>query len=70
MQKTDKTIEEHGKRRREFLTKSAKIAVTVPAASLLIAHANDAKAGGGYLLVSGACIHSDTGQFDPECEPT
>lgn len=37
-------LEEQGQSRREFLAKSAKVAVTVPAVSLLISHSNGVNA--------------------------
>ena len=56
MDKVENTLEEQGQRRREFLTKSAKVAVTVPAVSLLMSHSNTVNAGIFTPAVSGACL--------------
>ena len=55
MSDIENTLEEHGQRRRKFLAASAKIAVTAPAVSLLIAQSSQAGAPPGIPRVSGVC---------------
>ena len=56
MSDIENTLEEHGQRRRKFLATSAKIAVTAPAVSLLIAKSSQAGLPStSYPAVSGTC---------------
>lgn len=66
MDNIDKEFEEHEKRRREFLAKTAKVAVTVPAVSLLITHSNAVDA--GFIAVSG-CDPDPSNDFCGEDQP-
>jgi len=54
----EEILAEHGRRRREFVVKSAKVAVTAPAISLLLATAPGADAAtcGRLAVISGQTV--------------
>jgi hypothetical protein len=61
---TQDVLEEHGKRRREFVVKSAKVAVIAPAVSLLLSEAatavDDGMMSGGINEEPYYNTHDDT----------